>query len=291
MSFLGTMFTGISTLLGYAGKVEKRPYTKIRLYGDAKFDDLHVLDYEYNFAEISNLDVEVEESYGANTILLAQFDSENLSAGNLINVSEPIEKWEFYRKEVGIDILSYLGEVEILDPSIKTEFVDISAAKNKTYEYVVFGITENEITESLTSEESLIDYYCHVFINPETNETYLFNLNTETTSITNETDINRYDGYNKYSAYSFGKRDFEVGSITAVIGDISIENSNLTQPIEKLNELRSFINNGKEKIYKNPKGEVFRVITRDSSRTLLNQWIKEQPYVVSLRWEERERLV
>lgn len=280
MSFLGLIFNGISTLLGYQGQPIKRNYSKIRVYGEADFDDIHVRNYVMSEEEINNLEIAIPDVWTGKTIMLAQFENENLTSGNVSGLTESIIYWEINRRELGSTLLTKLDTI----PVTQTQYIDITAAPNKIYEYVVFGISENQISEPLVSPQLKSDFYNHILIQPDTKKAFVFDLNTQTGTIENETDVTRHDGFGKYSAYSYGLRDFEKSSISAIPGSVS--NGGLSQAIEVLRELKDVINDQKDKLYKTRKGEILWVTTIDSSRQLLSDSIEQQPFIVTFNWEE-----
>lgn len=285
MGFIGNDFVGTSLTNGYQGVPEKREYVKITLYGEAEFDNLHILNYEMTDAEIQAISVTDETEWVGETLLLSEFDNENLSAGNITDLSESVLYWDIYRLDVDENLATFLTTIS----SDIQEYVDLTCAKGKTYSYMIYGIGETQASSPLISDEFTSDYYNHILINPsDSSELYIFNYNAQTDNITNETDMTRYDGFSQYSAYSFGNRDFEIGTISAIVSDIdSVEYS---QPIELINSLRSFINNKQNKIYKNRKGEVYYVMTTNMSRNVINDGLQEQPYNISFKWEETGKL-
>ena len=126
-------------------------------------------------------------------------------------------------------------------------------------------------------------------IDPETQVSYIFNLELVSNAFGNEINYRRYDGYNKYSPFSFGDRDFLTGTIEAIVisNPCQINGSDdVNQTVEFLNELRAFINNGKEKILKSRKGHVLRVVTIDPNTPIWLDQIGEQLYKYSFSFSE-----
>jgi hypothetical protein len=290
-SFLGVSFVGTSNLMGYSGQPVIRPYKKLTIFGEATFDDVHAMRGTYSLEDIQALDISVEDEYTIDTIYLASFENENLAAGNVIGLSEPVLLWEVNRRQNGSSVLTKVGDIENVESEDALEFTDKTVTKNESYEYVIFGISENEVSEPLVSNSIDTYYDAHILIGEDTEDIYVLNLNLESSNVSNITDYNRYDGYDKYSAHSFGKRDFESSIITAILGDVSEARDGIIQTISDLSDFRAFINNGKPKIYKSQKGEIYRVVTTETSRQVLSDKINGQPYVVSFKWEEIGRLV
>jgi hypothetical protein len=133
----------------------------------------------------------------------------------------------------------------------------IGKLANKSYIYNIFPSTINEIGEPLETSELTTDYYGWFLIDEETGTCYEFNLNTQSGEIQTETDFTEYKNYTKYPGFSIGDRKYIRGTVSAIVGEITVDGK-LDQTTDYLDGLRDFILNGKEKLLKNPKGHGHR---------------------------------
>lgn len=282
MSWLGGTFLGISYLNGYQGQPIPKKYNKIRIYGEGIYDNIHIRNFTYTQEDIVALSMSVQPIWDGNTIILAQFNNKNLEIGNITGLTEKIDFWEINRRELGGKILTKLATI----PVSQDTYIDITAKPNKVYEYVVFGLSDNQISEPLLSSQVKSNFYNHLLIDPDTNRVFIFDLNAQTDSIENKTNTVKYESpFSKFPAFAEGMNDYLTGGISAIVGDINTS-GNLDQSVDMLEELRAFINNGKYKIYKDRKGSAFKVKTHPISRSMVNDSIISQPNMIHFTWEQ-----
>lgn len=257
-------------------------YNSIKLFGGATFDDLWLENYKRTQAQINTLDLEVEPQFTVNTLLLAHFNN-NLQAGNIINLPSPIDKWIILRKgkneskftkiaEVGADVESY---------------VDRKARSKEEYVYQLLPVTEdNKYGESLTANTANTDF-SSIFLLDEDN-VYSFCYNVNMSDISTEDDVSIQQTRGKYDTILKGNRSVSTGTLSAILTSNSITTSEIEQDTKFLEDLKSFILNGKSKILKLPKGLMYQVYTYDFS--LLQKYGTDSygntVYSASFSWRE-----
>jgi len=99
-------------------------------------------------------------------------------------------------------------------------------------------------------------------------------LNNTTQDVT----INK--SYSKYPTISQGQSKYFSTKLSCICGTVSI-NGELQQSNEYVDSLREFILNGKNKIFKTRRGEIYRVYTSNYSEQQLEDGLKEQVVLVS----------
>lgn len=278
--YLNGYVLGVSYLSNTQSTPTKRAFSKITIHGNATIDKLHVKEVVLSNEELLQLNFTGTRIWDSDTILLAEFEGA-LGAGNITNLVNPITQWEINRKEISETAFKKLGVVD----GNKSTFTDWTTQANKEYVYNIFALTDTEVGEPLETESIKTDYYGWYLIDKESGISYEFNLNIQSGGIENVTDMAIYDGYTKYPSFSIGQRDYIKGSLSAIAGDI-LTNGKLYQPTDYLDDLRAFINNGKEKILKSRKGHIWNVMTTNYREAPLSDDVQEQPYTISFDFIE-----
>ena len=261
--YLSGAFIGYSSFMSPQQPPLSVQYNKVTINGSGIFDKLHVVAIEMDLSELLAVDITDTISWDIDTIMIAEFN-EDLSAGN-INLSSPITGWDIYRQEEGSPNLVKLASV-----SNESEFyLDYTVPNLNTYTYIVFAITATEISEPLTASPLLVDLYSYYIIDDVTGTSYAFNLNVTSGNYETQQDLTIYDTFNRYPTFSQGSRKYETHSISALCGIVNCDGT-FTQSVSYVKILRDFILNGRSKIFKNRKGDVYRAYTSDFSYTVLN---------------------
>lgn len=279
--YLSGYFLGVSYLINTNKTPTARAYSGVKFYGQNTLSNIQIYDKLLSQEEINAIGLDYTPIWNENTILLAQFTDNNLVAGNIKNLNKNIMNWEIDRKEKGETSFKKLA---VIDNDI-TEYIDWTTSANKSYTYNIFPVTDEEIGEPLITNEINTNYYGWYLIDKDTNAVYMFDLNVKSGNITNEVDFTEYKGYNQYSAFSVGKRDYIKGNLSAIAGNIS-NNGVVNQSNAYLDDLRTFVNNGNPKILKNRKGNVWNVMTTNYQQNILDDGISEQLYNISFDFIE-----
>ena len=277
---LGGSVLGVSTLLGGASFPSPSEYQSFEIYGSSIASNAWIRNYELTEAQIMAESPEDIPAWDGTTLLLANF-SNNLDAGNVGSITT-IDNFDVNRRKVSETTFTKLATVD----NTVTEYIDVTAEPNTTYIYEVLAKNATEISEPIVADPFDSDFFNWLLIDEETATTYIFNLNVQSNAFTNETSYERYDGYNKFSQFSFGDRDFVTGSVSAILALEQGCELEITQPVEFLDTFREFVNNGKEKILKSRKGHVIRVVTTDYNSDVWLDELMEQFYRISFNFTE-----
>lgn len=279
---LGGSALGVAVLGGGVQFPSPSAYTRVRINGEAIYDYVWSRNFVMTDDQIRELELNETPVWDGTTLLLANLNN-NLNGGSVENITNPIIGFDVNRRKSSESNFTQLAQVG----SDVTNYNDLTAEPNTTYIYEVLARSATEVSEPIIADPFLSDFYNWLLIDPETGTTYIFNLNLTSNAFNNEIAYREYAGYNQYNQYSFGNRDFLSGSISAVVSsEVCNFTSGIPQTVDYLNQLRSFINNKKEKILKSRKGHVLRVITVDYSDSPLSDAIGDQPYVVSFSFKE-----
>ena len=280
--FLAGSFLGLSTFQSIEGTniPLRKTYSKVRVYGNSIIDKLQIKNIEMSDSELQNIIMTDNLIWDANTLLMAEFEND-LVAGNIADLTNPIIKWQVNRREVGGSTLKAL---DIVDVGI-SEYVDYSAQHGKNYIYSLFATSENEQSEPLECEEIETDFFGYYLVDEEEGKVFKFDLNVQSGTKQYQEDVTIMDNYTEYPSIAMGKRKYFTSSISCICGTVSI-NGQLQQSNEYVSELRNYILNGKKKIFKTRKGEIYKVFTSNYSEQQLDDGIKEQVILISFNLTE-----
>lgn len=256
-------------------------FTDTEIYGgDVCFDNVRMLSVENSQSEFDNIVIGEEQLWTPDVVYNATFEDSTLNAGNIEGATSPLEYYDIYRRESTDVTLTKLATV----PFDSTEYIDTTAKPNTDYIYSLVAKNDTEIAQPIEGNFTT-DWFGDYLINPITYETYLFNVENDFSGMSTETAYQRHDGYNKYSSYSFGERDFRTGSVSG-IPNSDIQTNGIVQSVDFVEQLQNFIADGEEKIYKTKKGEVLKVHTFnfDSNPFINNS--REQLYRIGFDFEE-----
>lgn len=275
--FLSGDFIGISTFKNATGGVVplRRQYTKIRVFGSAIIDKLQVRNLEIDNETLRNTAISDNRVWTPETLLLSEFEN-GLPGGNIANLDSPVTQWQISRKESGSSVLKDLG---IVDVGV-TELVDYSCQANKKYIYQINALTDTQISEGLITEEIEMDFFAYYLVDIDEGKVYKFDLNVVSGSREYNEDVIINKNYSKYPSISTGQSSYFSTSISCICGTIDI-NGELLQSIDYVSELRDFILNGKNKIFKTRKGEIYKVHSHNYSESQFNDGIEQQVIIVS----------
>lgn len=275
--FLGKSFTNYIQPLPVASI-----YNKITFYGNNIIDDIHVQSRLYSDTEVQALLINDVPPWDGYTIMLSQFNQSNLQAGNVVSLDSSITNWNIYRKAMDEEISKNLATIDVGT----TQYMDYTAQANKTYVYDIFPQTATQIGEPLETADILADFYGVYLIDIDTSEVYMFDLNLTTSDVTTEVDITTYKGFSKYSGYTVGDRNYFKASVTSYAGLLEGEDGSFTSDISYIDDLKAFINNGKEKLFKFKSGQMLKVKTMNFKYKYTDDIPKLQPFQMTFDIEE-----
>lgn len=278
--FDGTLF-GVSIFEGIAGILPGN-YNGMHFYGgDILLDNIRIVNRNYSDLEFSNLDLHELPIWTPEIVMLSTFEKLDLNGGNVDGLTSPLTAYDIFRKKD--EDTSFL--------KIKTVSSDILSMKDTTVKPGVkytYNIVPKNATELANPIEGSIqsNFYGSYLIDPVTYQAYMFDLELDFDALKSETAVTRHDGFGKYSSFSFGKRDFFTGGISAIVVDSPVMNGDFCQTTDFLLMFKNFINNGQEKILKTRKGLVLKVVTTNYSESLFSADSDIQPVKVSFEFTE-----
>lgn len=283
MNYIGGILLGLSTFMKPYKSLTSSAYNGVIFYGSCVLDQVWITK-NIRPTTFELADPTAKIIWDEHTLLLANFEEQNDSAGN-INLTEDIESWRIYRRE------SESSKVELLGSTLPEEnqFLDYTALKDKQYIYSVVPITANQIAEPLETDLVEPEFWGFYLIGQEDDITYSYNFDLDLSfdGYSNDTAYSEYSTYKKYNVFSFGERNFRRGSITVLAGDIDYNAMKVLQKTDYIEELRNRINDSKTKIIKTRKGELLKVKTMNFAVALYTE-DDEQPYTISFDYVECE---
>jgi len=280
LNIIGSILLG-STVLTYPNiPPSVAVYNNLKVYGGGIVDHIHVKSTPIILAEMQTLPLYTPPVWDGETVFLANFQN-SLTGGTSTTLSNPLESWTINRRKTTESAFTQLASL----PATAKDYFDITAEPNCTYIYQVLGVNATEISEPL--ENTLVSsFFNTLLIDPSTGLTFIFDINLDFSGYENETAHERYDGYNKFSTHTFGKRNFRTGDVKAIISEDMLVDG-IVQTTQYLKTFQDFVNNGNEKILKDRKGNVLKVVTTGGvQQEPLNVGIAQQPYSVSFHFEE-----
>jgi hypothetical protein len=282
--FLQGSFLNISFLGNVQPKPTKKTYNKIQYFGDITIDKVKIINYEMTDEELDNINVLNSLIWSPDTLFLAEFEN-GLGAGNVEHLNSPILSWQINRKEEKESTFKKLGVVDVNTVS----FIDWKAQTDKNYTYDIIPITATEIGNALEVADISPYYTSWFLIDEQNNLSYEFYLNFEGGDLENVTDFTVMDNYTKYPSFNIGKRDYVKGTVSFIIGDIVYDG--LDQTVELLDNFKKFINNGKEKIFKSRKGNIWNVMTMNYKEKVLNNNLIEEIKTIEFDFIESSEVI
>lgn len=272
------MFLGFNTLhynstLLYIVKLTRRKFAQTIYYGDAILDNVHCINEERTLEELEATPPVRQLWIEGITNYLANFE-DRLRSGNIDTDDVPITGWRLKRKKHGESVYIPLKDF----PMDTVQFEDWTAANNTEYEYSVHAVS-NTVESTGTTKSGSIDFEGWVLTDGETTATFWINL--KTSSIPTSIDRTVNDNYTQFATVSYGKRKYKSGTVESM--PLTYVSKNYVSLLSDLESIDEFINNGKIKLLKNTKGELWWVDTYNFSHTYSEQFV-QNPYTINFEW-------
>lgn len=280
MPIINGLALGAVVFGGVNSPPSSNTYTQIKVYGQAIIDHIKIQNIEKTVSDIQALQNYTIPIWDGNTIFLAKFEN-TLNAGNITNLTNPILNWVVKRRKSTETTFTTLATL----PVGTKEYVDATTEPNVEYVYNIIATNDTEASEPL--ENTLSSYfYNSIIMDVDGTVAYVFDLNLDFDGYENVVAQQIYEGFNKYPAYSFGKRDYKTGTVTAILSS-EYSSSGITQTVDYIKSFNTFINNGNLKIFKDRKGNVLKVVTTGGVKQKpVNIGITEQPYEITFNFTE-----
>ena len=282
MAFLSGTFLGYSTMQYQPPIPSPISYNKITLYGGQSiFDKVHIQNIALTNSEIQAIDPFAQILWKPTTLLLANFDAKTLDGGNIISLPSALVGWKIYRRDTSTDISTLIATVD----AGTTTYIDYTIGAYRNYVYEIFPITTNEIGSPLVTDNTYADFYGWYLMHYDSPSTvYKFDLNLSSSELMNETNVVIYETYTQKPSVSMGNRDFIKGAISCIAGTINADGK-LYQPVDYLNQLKSFINDKNVKLLKSRKGDTWKVITYGMNEKFMDE-VSEQLVTITFNFSE-----
>ncbi len=250
----------------------KKEHLKVRFYGRAELDNIHLQDILIDDLDI--LSITEEMDYIDSSIFIANFE-DSLEAGTIDNQGLTITHWRIKRRKVGDPVFKLVEEIPYVEDMFF--YIDYSNANKTNYEYAVYPVsngTEGNPTGGVTMSE----FWGWVLTDGETN--YLFDVEIETENIKTMIGMKEYLNFTEFPGISFSNQKYDIGALTTMPFEFDGE---YILNKEILDNIKSFINNKQTKYLKNSIGQVWEVVTHDFDYKFLDKFA-DQPYRISFKW-------
>ncbi len=220
-------------------------------------------------------------SFTPETYVLGLF-ANNLSVGNITNITNTIISWLIYRLDPNSSQLKFIKEVDV---SV-TSYEDFTTLLNNQYQYYLFAKSSDEISSPINTNSVVSNYFGHYFIDVDNSISYNFDTNVESGGMNIETDVTFYNTNNEFQTVSKGNLNCAGGNISAIMWDNNSSNCTYEQGNALIAQFREFVYSSRKKLYKNRRGEIFEVELYNLNFPQLNDNIKEQIYICTFSWKE-----
>lgn len=262
-------------------------YNKSILYGNSLVDYLWIKEGVDTQATInSTTGYYYSPEWDGNTLLLAPF-TDNINGGNIVSLTDSVVAWQIYRTTPDSPSLQFIARV----PAFQSRVLDFGVTNNNTYSYTIFAETENYISApmpqqgyiqtdwdswSLTGlKESTVDGLYYV-----TNEVWIFNSNLESGSIQSNIDKYTFEPFTQYPKISSGKRNYDTGNISALLGNINPFTGVYEKDTpESMHKFQSFIAEGNLKLLRDRKGNGWICATTANTMDILDESVEQMAMV------------
>lgn len=267
---------------------------KIELYGAQTIDYIWVTNTEMDDTWESILNqASFEPAWDVNTQFLAKFNN-SLNAGNAGELaSTTLKGWKVYRQDLEGSTLKY---VKTLEPS-EIFIVDYNVKWGQSYKYYLFPDYEASMGTPFTSGEvkaCWIDWIlllCREGDNKgeyAVEESFLFQLNTQSGQMNNNADVQVFKTYQKYPKVVKGQSNYLSGQLSSLVGYMG-ETAGELKYIEKLDMIDRLMKlnvDNRKKFLKDKKGHVWEVELTAPSTMEYMENVAGQPVTGGISWTE-----
>lgn len=255
------------SLLGFSILVNPVPipspviYDKITVYGGGIIDKVTATNETLTETKIRNMILAMNYPWDASVIMKAEFNN-NLSAGNIEGIINPIEKWILQRRRLEDSTFKSLSEFDVAVDN----YIDYEIKNNKSYIYRLFAQSSDELSAPLDAEVLVTDFNYWVLIEPISGKAMIFSLDTQSGTLSTSSNLNVYDGsYTEHPITSHSVSKYISGNISVTAGDIDGITGDLIYNQGYLDDMEDFISDSKVKILKDPRGRGWKVKTSSFS--------------------------
>lgn len=268
---------------------------KIELCGAQTIDYLWVTNTEMtaDWEAILN-QANYEPVWDINTQLLAKFNN-SLNAGNAGELEcNSLKGWKVYRQDLDGSTLKY---VKTLEPD-EVFIVDYNVKWGQEYKYYMFPDYEEAMGSPFVSKPvkaCWIDWILLLCREEEgkknefaVEESFLFQLSTQSGQMNNNADVNIFKTYQRYPKVLKGKSNYLSGQLSSLVGYIGETNGELDyiEKIDMIDRLTSLNTDPRRKFLKDKKGHVWEVELTAPSTLEYMENLTTQPVTGGISWTE-----
>jgi hypothetical protein len=273
-------------------------YTGFKFNGNCILDSIVIQNYVKTDTQVLNTSVSTLPEWTPDVQFLASMNN-TVDGSNVTGLLDSPTKWSLYRHEINGDVQYKVCDC---DPSI-TSWIDYKAEGNKKYEYILFAESTTQISDAIVTDSVELNSYGNFLIdavdvdngtNNDSVETYKFDANLKSDKFTNNNSVVFQKNFTQFDTATFLNRNLVSGSFTAqllpiVNGEYDFMNDSRTWN-DYLKQFRAFINSHTAKYLKLRSGEIYKVITSNSSSASM-EWqyqdeVSVQPNSVSIYVQE-----
>lgn len=263
-------------------------YSKITLGGNQVCDYLYMTTSQIGTTQFQNIDTEPDE-WDSNTVMLAKFKKNDMSAGNSSLISNIIG-YEIRRKSGDNLYTEYVGTVkENPDESNPKKYiVDYMVKNNTEYSYYLYPATTHSkngilLSPSITNEVKTNWGYWSLLVVDESdeenvfylNKMFKFELNIVSDEMNNNASISVLPNFTKYPTIQYGTSNYWSGGLSALCGYISCNDGGYVQTPNMIEELKKLTSDTRRKFLKDIEGNIWEVkITAPVSITTEDNTLK-----------------
>ena len=247
-------------------------YNKITLYGEQICDYIYIQTDAPDEGAFSFVNDE-PSSWGETTTLYANFSNKEsrLSAGDSAVIGA-ITGYEVYRRKYNESNAEYIGTIQKSDENISDSIIDYAVKNGVEYTYYLFPNTEKTgsgtpLSPFVTKQLAIDVPYWSLFIVDDTDEDnvfhldkmFKFELNLQVDDMTNNTQVSISQNFTKYPTLQYGASNYWSGSLSALCGFISSNQTDYIQNVNMINELKSMASDTRRKFLKDIFGNLWEV--------------------------------
>jgi len=206
-----------------------------------------------------------KNTWDINTIMLAKFLN-NLEAGNVGLGGLPLTGFKIRRRDI---TTLNKKELDIINTTSTQDlyYLDKTGKSQVTYQYEISPMSGDIEGEAFTTTiKCELEYW---WISDDTDIFPLF-ANIDVGDINTNIQRYSYDTFNKYPIISYGEQKYQSGIITTMLLDVNLQYSKNYR-----DKFDAFINNQKQKILRNPNGDIWVVDTHTSRRKMYTNLVED----------------
>lgn len=223
------------------------------------------------------------------TSFLNNFNN-NINMNNIPSNLGEIEYFSVYKYSETDKILTHVGDF----PLGQDGLLDYSIRNRTTYQYVIFAVTSNYMSNAITlppvttrwdcwSIANIIDTKTEGVYSIDTNSIWAFNTNLTSGGYTQNIDTYTYDNFTQFPKISKGEKNYYTGTLTAYLNNI--QSMPYHDTVEMQDKFCEFINSPNLKLLKDRKGNCLIVQTTGNSFTVQDN-AREQMITVSFNFTQ-----